>query len=57
MPVFRYKALALNGQLTQGEELSVSVAALREMLAARGLLVQQVHERHATLSRLTGRAS
>lgn len=57
MPVFRYKALALNGQLTQGEELSVSAGALRELLAARGLRVQQMHERQATVSRLTGRAS
>ena len=57
MPVFRYKALALNGQLTQGEELSVSIAALRETLAARGLLMQQVQEDQVTLSRLTGRAS
>lgn len=57
MPVFRYKALALNGQLTQGEEISASVATLRDMLAARGLLVQQVHEHQAGLSRLSGRAS
>lgn len=57
MPVFRYKALALNGQLTQGEEISASVTALREMLAARGLLVQQVRERQASLSHLSGRAS
>lgn len=57
MPVFRYKALALNGQLTQGEEVSASVAALREALSARGLMVQQVREHQATLSRLTGRSS
>lgn len=57
MPVFRYKALALNGQITQGEEISTSVAALHEMLAARGLLVQQVRERQMSLSRVFGRAA
>lgn len=55
MPVFSYKALALSGRVTEGEEVSASEAALRELLVSRGLRVQQLRERRSALVRLARR--
>lgn len=49
MPVFTYAALSHRGSLTAGERAAVSAQALREELAAEGLLVQQVRRKSGGL--------
>jgi len=47
MPVYTYTALAENGARVQGEESALSEQALREDLARRSLLVQEVRAKRA----------
>ena len=47
MPVYTYTALAENGMRIQGEESALSEQVLREDLARRGLLAQELRSKRA----------
>lgn len=54
MPLYTYTALAENGARVQGEESALSEQALREDLARRSLLVQEIRAKRASFG-LPGR--